>query len=184
MQATEDALVVAACAEPAAVVVLDRPTGAVLWHKPLAAAPATGPVVRDAAILLGTTVGAAALRLRDGESIWEATTGRPSGPLALAKTRLLYTSDAGELVSIDVDTGAAAETAISGVPAGIGPLVAPGTVLVASATGLLAAPLAGGEPRSWMKTDWLGRPTCGLVMADSRIYMVTATKGLVCLKSK
>jgi outer membrane protein assembly factor BamB len=184
MQATEDALVVAACAEPAAVVVLDRPTGAVLWHKPLAAAPATGPVVRDAAILLGTTVGASALRLRDGESIWEATTGRPSGPLALAKTRLLYTSDAGELVSIDVDTGAAAETAISGVPAGIGPLLAPGTVLVASATGLLAAPLAGGEPRSWMKTDWLGRPTCGLVMADSRIYMVTATKGLVCLKSK
>lgn len=184
MQATEDALVVGICAEPPMIVALDRPTGTMLWQRPLATAPTSGPVVRGDAVLVGMAPGVSAFRLRDGGSIWEALTGEPAGPLALAKNRLCYTTAGGELVTIDVETGRPAQDAIPGVHPGVPPLLAPGGLLFASATGLMTSPLAAGEPRSWMKTDWLGRPTCGLVMADSRVYMVTATKGLVCLKSK
>jgi hypothetical protein len=35
-----------------------------------------------------------------------------------------------------------------------------------------------------MNSDWLGRLTCSPVMADSRIYIATDKKGLVCLKGK
>jgi hypothetical protein len=48
----------------------------------------------------------------------------------------------------------------------------------------MACPATEGEPQTWMKIDWLGRLTSAPVMAESRLYIATDKKGLVCLKNK
>ncbi len=98
--ATSDAFVVVATDRPPALLVLDRPSGRVLWRLPLDAAATAAPLVRRNVIYLGTPAGVAALRLADGRRIWETAGGRPATPLVLAKNRLAYTSAAGELVIV------------------------------------------------------------------------------------
>jgi outer membrane protein assembly factor BamB len=184
-----DALVVVATDQPAALLVLDRPSGRTLWRLPLDAPATAAPLVRKNVIYLGTQAGVAALRLADGERIWEATGGRPSTPLVLAKNRLAYTSAAGQLVVVGLEEGRVEKT-ISGALPGIPPLAAPESFVLVGESGLMSCP-TGGEgtigtmvARPWMNTDWLGRLTCAPVMADSRIYIATDKKGLVCLKGK
>jgi len=183
MPMISEAFVVVATDQPAGLSVLDRPTGRTLWRLPLDAAPSAAPLVRKNIIYLGTPAGVAALRLADGGRIWEATGGAPSAPLVLVKNRLAYTTAAGELVILDLEDGRVAKTITDAAP-GMPPLAAPEAFVFVGKSGLMVCPAAGGEPRSWMDTVWLGRPTCAPVMADSRIYVATDKRGLVCLKSK
>ena len=178
-----DAFVVVVTDAPAGLCVLDLPSGRELWRLALDAAPTAAAVVRKNVIYLGTPQGVAALRLADGGIIWETTEGAPGAPLVLAKDRLAATTAAGELVIIDLQDGRVARTIPDVVP-GIPPLAAPESFVYAGKRGLMSCPIAGDEPQSWMNTSWLGRLTCAPVMADSRIYIATDKKGLVCLKSK
>ncbi len=183
MPVASEAFVVVATDNPGSLCVLDRPTGRELWRLPLDAAPTAAPVVRKSTIYLGTPAGVAAMRLADGVLIWEAKGGAPGAPLVLAKNRLAYTTSGGELVIIDL-AGGRVERTISDVVSGIPPLALPDAFVYAGKNGLMSCSAAGEALQSWMKTDWLGRLTCAPVMADSRIYIATDKKGLVCLKSK
>ncbi len=183
MPVTSDAFVVVATDRPPALLVLDRPSGRALWRLSLDAAATAAPLVRKNVIYLGTPQGVAALRLADGERIWETAGGRPAAPLVLAKNRLAYVSAAGQLVIVDLEEGRVEQTVSDAVP-GIPPLAAPESFVYAGKKGLMSCTTSGGEPRSWMNSNWLGRLTCAPVMADSRIYIATDKKGLLCLKAK
>jgi len=180
-----EAFVVVATDQPPGIGVLDRWTGRELWRLTLDAAPTAAPVVRKNTIYLGTSKGVAALRLADGGRLWEAPAGAPGAPLVLAKTRLAYTTADGQLVVLATEDGRVERT-VSDVAPGLTPLASPDAFVYAGKGGLMTCPAVGDEPRSWMKidTNWLGRITCAPVMADSRIYIATDKKGLVCLKSK
>jgi outer membrane protein assembly factor BamB len=177
-----EALVVVATDSPPALQVLDRPSGQVLWRMDLDKAPTAPPLVRKNAIYLGTAAGVEALSLADGELLWKAVGTPPSTRLVLAKDRLAYVGKE-ELVILGLEDGRV-EKQVPGARAGIAPLAPPEAFVFAGKKGLTWYPLGGGEPRSWMNSDWLGRLTCSPVMADSRIYIATDKKGLVCLKGK
>jgi outer membrane protein assembly factor BamB len=183
MPVVSDGLIVLATAQPAGVCVLDRASGRELWRLPLDATPTAAPVLRKQTIFLGSPTGVRAVSLADGAPIWQAASGAPSAPLVLMKERLAYTTMAGELVIIDPADGRVEKTIAAVVP-GFPPLAAPEALVYAAKGGLMACSTSGEEPRSWMKTDWLGRLTCAPVMADSRIYVATDKKGLLCLRSK
>lgn len=183
MPAWTDAHVVVAVDEPPALLTLDRATGQTLWHLPLDAAPAAGPVLRGNIIYLGSQAGVAAFRLADGERLWEARGGRPTTPLVLAKEQLAYISDAGELVVVRAEDGRI-EKIVRGALPGVPPLAPPESFVYADKNGLRHYPAGSDDARSWMRTDWLGRLTCPPVMANSRVYFGTDKKGLVCLKGK
>jgi outer membrane protein assembly factor BamB len=181
--AWSDALVVVAVAQPPALLVLDRPTGKTLWHLPLDGAPTAPPVLRRGRITLGTPAGVAAFRLRDGERLWQAATGPPTTPLVQANNHLAYVNAAGELVILGAEDGRLVKTLPGALP-GLAPLAPPRTLVYADKNGLQCCSQDGVETRSWMGTNWLGRLTCSPVLADSRIYVGTLQKGLVCLKGK
>jgi len=178
-----DAYVAVATDQPAGLCVLDLPSGRELWRLPFDAAPSAAPVMRKHVIYLGTSAGVAAWRLADGESLWDAPRGMPGAPLVLAKNRLAYTTAAGELVILDSESGQM-EKMVSGALPGFPPLAAPDAFVYAGAGNLMVCPVTDGEPRSWMKIDWLGRLTCAPIMVDSRVYIATDKKGLICLRSK
>jgi outer membrane protein assembly factor BamB len=183
MPVVSEGLIVLATVQPAGLCVLDRPTGRELWRLPLDATPTAAPVLRKQTIFLGSPTGVCAVSLADGAPLWQAASGAPGAPLVLLKERLAYTTTSGELVILDATTGQVLNT-ITGVVPGFPPLAAPDALVYAGKSGLMACTTSGEEPRSWMKTDWLGRLTCAPVMADSRIYIATDKKGLLCLRSK
>ena len=87
--------------------------------------------------------------------MWEAKSGPPSTPLVLAKNRLAYVTAAGELVIVGLEDGCVEKNVFRRGP-GIAPLAPPGALVYATKKGLMAYTIGGGEPRLWMKTDWLG----------------------------
>jgi outer membrane protein assembly factor BamB len=187
--AASDALLAVATDRPPALLVLDRGApdsrvgGATLWRMPLDAAPTAPPLVRKNAIYVGTQAGIAALRLADGQRLWEAKSGTPSTPLVLVKNHLAYVTAAGALVVVGLENGHVEKT-LSGARAGIAPLAPPGVLVYATKKGLMSYTIGGGEPRLWMNTDWLGDLTAPPVMANSRVYFATAKKGLICASAK
>jgi outer membrane protein assembly factor BamB len=183
MPVASEAFVVVATDKPAALCVLDRANGRELWRLHLDAVPTAAPVVWKNTIYLGAPAGVTALRLVDGARLWEAAAGAPAAPLVMAKTRLAYTTADGQLVILVLEDGRVEKT-IADVLSGIPPMAAPELFVYAVKNGLMSCTTAGEDPRSWMKTDWLGRLTCAPAMADGRIYIATDKKGLVCLKSK
>jgi outer membrane protein assembly factor BamB len=180
--AAGDCLLAVATEHPPALLVLDRPTGEVLWRLALDSAPTAPPLLRKNAIYLGTQSGVAALRLADGERIWQSQGGPPSTPLVLAKNRLAYINAAGSLLLVTLEDGRV-EQALSGARPGLAPLAAAGTFLYAGNKGLMAFS-GNGQPRLWMNTDWLGPLAVPPVMANSRVYFATAKKGLVSATAK
>ena len=183
MPAIRDAFVAVATRKPAGLAVLDRFSGVTLWRIPLAREPATAPVVRRNIIFLGTDNGVDARRLADGGQVWEAATGRPAAALVLAKQCLAYATATGEVVVLNCEDGQVQHTVADALP-GIPPMVADEAIVYTAAKGLRVFSIDGEEPQSWMNSAWLGNPTCPPVLADSRIYIATDKKGLVCLKSK
>lgn len=168
---------------PAGLQVLDRPSGKTLWRLACAAAPTAAPVLRKNVIYVGTPDGVEARRLVDGGLVRDWKTGAPGAPLVLAKNRLIYVNTAGQMQVLDLDTGATEKT-LDEVTPGIGPLVVGESFVYSNKRGLMVCSGVEGESQSWMNTGWLGRLTCAPVMAESRIYIATDKKGLVCLKSK
>ena len=183
MPVAREALVVIATDQPAGLSVLDRQTGRTLWSLALDAAPTTAPLVRKNTLYVGTPTGVAARSLADGKLIWETPAGRPGAPLVLMKNRLAFTTTEGKLIILAIDDGRVERT-IEGVLPGFPPLAAMELFVYAGKGGLMACPATEGEPQTWMKIDWLGRLTSAPVMAESRLYIATDKKGLVCLKNK
>jgi outer membrane protein assembly factor BamB len=123
-------MVVAAVAQPAALVALDRPTGRVLWSRPLEAPPSTAPLVRKDRVLVGTHAALEERSLLDGAPVagWHTDGGGVSADFALQKDVLLYVNDQGELVVLRAASGAVLLRLPGAVP-GRPPLVARDSVV-------------------------------------------------------
>jgi hypothetical protein len=183
MPVAREALVVIATDQPAGLSVLDRQTGRTLWSLPLDAAPTTAPLVRKNTLYVGTPTGVVARSLVDGQPLWDAPAGRPGAPLVLMKNRLAFTTTEGKLIILAIEDGRVEQTMEGALP-GFPPLASLDMFVYAGKGGLMVCPAAGGDPQTWMKIDWLGRLTSAPVMAESRLYIATDKKGLVCLKNK
>jgi outer membrane protein assembly factor BamB len=128
--AVTKSMVVVAATQPPALIVLDRPTGRVLFRRGLEAPPTTSPLVRQHRILLGTAAALEARSLLDGSPLpgWSTDGGGVSANFAVLLKSLLYVSHKGELVVLDADTGKV-QTKIPDAVPGRPPMVARDTVL-------------------------------------------------------
>jgi outer membrane protein assembly factor BamB len=118
-------MVLVASVQPAALVVLDRPTGKVLYRRVLEAPPTTSPLVRKDRVLIGTHAGLEARSLLDGSPVpgWETAGGGVSADFALHQELLVYVNHQGELVILGARDGALHAKLPGAVP-GRPPLVA------------------------------------------------------------
>ena len=176
--AWEGAIAVAAVASPPALVALDRPTGAVLWRVALDSPPATGPVVRDAVVYLGTAAGIEARGVIDGSVAWRAATGGAAGAIALGRESLVYVNTAGELVRIDPKTGRPC-VRLPGALAAVPPVLVQNGVLYATTAGLVLWDGSAAEAATWLDTSALGAITSPVVTAKGRAYFATDRGGFL-----
>lgn len=178
---TVDTLAAAAVDAPRpALLLLDRPSGEVLWRAGLESPGVAGPVVHGHDILLATAGGVAARRLVDGAVIWRAEIGKVMSPLAAAGDWLAGITDTGVLVRLDSRTGEVLEEIRGALPGG-SLLLARDALLYPSRQGLtLHRPGSRARPRRWMAVSWLGAITAPPVTAGGRVYFATDSKGLIC----
>lgn len=181
--AVTEAMVVAAAADPPALVALDLPTGRTLWRVALEAAPRTSPAVADAIIYLGTARGLEARSLVDGGPVpgWSVACGGASGEFALGRDVVAYVSDLGELV-VAARLDGAVRTRVPGAVPGTSPLLGRQTLLYLGKDGLMqiATGESGAAPTAWVDLSGLGRPTSPMVAGGGRVYVGVAGRGLVC----
>jgi outer membrane protein assembly factor BamB len=176
-------MIVAATVQPSVLVVLDRPTGLVLWRRPLEAPPTTSPFVRKDGIYLGTHRGLEARSLLDGAPMagWKVGGGGVSADFARLSQVFVYVNLQGELVIVQHSDGAV-KAKLEGAVPGLSPLVSRNVVLFVGKNGLMRASLQEDRPaaRQWLDTSGMGEITAPLVLSSGRIYAATATMGLTC----
>jgi outer membrane protein assembly factor BamB len=174
--ATRDQLVAVALAAPPSVVVLDLPTGVTLWQRNLV--PTTGAVFARDLVLVGTAAGVTALRLTDGSLAWEAPVGKPVQPLLLLDNVVATTTEASELVQVEISTGVVTAK-LPGASVQFPPVLTRDAILFAGKDGFYRAALDSTVARRWLATGGLGEMTSPPIMADSAVYFATATKGFI-----
>jgi outer membrane protein assembly factor BamB len=126
-------MIVVASTQPPVLVVLDRPSGRVLYRRGLEAPPTTSPVVRKDRILLGTAAALEARSLLDGSPLpaWDIDGGGVSADFAVYHNLLIYVNYQGELVVQGAGDGKV-QAKLPGAVPGRPPLVARDTVLFLS----------------------------------------------------
>jgi outer membrane protein assembly factor BamB len=181
--AVTKAMIVAAPADPPVLVALDRPSGRVLWRRPLEAVPTTSPVVRKDRIIVGTHRGLEVRSLLDGAPVDDRRIeegGGVSADFALLRDRAVYVNHLGELVIVNIGDGSVLGK-LPGALAGRPPLVSRDTVLYLAKAGVMRLALQDDNlsPQVWLNTTVVGGLTSPLILADGRVYAGTANKGLV-----
>ena len=135
-------MVIAAGVNPPVLVALDRPTGSVLWRRPLEAVPTTSPVVHKERIYLGTQRGLEGRSILDGRPVnhWNIDESGVSADFALLRDLAVYVNNHGELIVVETSAGAVMSKT-SGATVGRPPLVSRDTVLCIGKKGLLRVSL-------------------------------------------
>jgi outer membrane protein assembly factor BamB len=183
--AVSEQFVVSAGVKPPGLVLLDRPTGRVLWRVSLGGRPTTAPLVIEDRVLVGTEAAIEGRSLVDGRPLadWQAGAADVPGvasDLVLDGDAVLFVSTGGKLVGIAHDDGAG-RFQIDGARPGVAPLVSRGTVLYVGAESLMS--FTPGEhdakPSAWADVSWLGRPVTPMVLSRSNVYLGMAGWGLV-----
>jgi len=125
----------------------------------------------------------AAHSLVDGRCLWQSDAGPVAGAFALSQEYIAYVSPSSELVLLDAATGET-DAKIPGASPAVPPVLTRTSVLYAARNGLMVyAPSQAGSPtnpRRWMDTSWLGAVSSPMIKADSRVYVATDAKGLIC----
>jgi outer membrane protein assembly factor BamB len=176
-------MIIAATVNPPVLVALDRPSGRVLWRRPLEAVPSASPVVRKDRIFVGTHRGFEVRSLLDGAPADDRRPeegGGVSADFALLRDVAVYVNHQGELVVVAISDGTV-KAKIPGAIAGQPPLVSRDTVLYLTKKGVMRLALQdeGLTPQLWLDLAEVGPLTSPLVLADGRVCAGTATKGLV-----
>jgi outer membrane protein assembly factor BamB len=174
--AARDQLVTVALTSPPSVVVLDLPTGVTLWQANVA--PTTGAVFARDLVLAGTAAGVTALRRTDGALAWEASIGKPVQPLLLLDSIVATTTEAGELVQVEISTGVV-KARLPGTSVQLPPVLTREAILFVGKDGLFRVAPGATSARRWLGTGGLGEITSPPILADSAVYFATATKGFI-----
>jgi len=186
--ASTAAMVLVATSDPAALVALDRPTGAVLWTRRLAQPPVASPWAQKARVYLATASGLEARSLIDGSrlppEVWKAPEVGVSGGFVADGSRIAYVGTDGRLVVLDRAGGRAVVDPLPGAKVGTCPFLGHGAVLYAGQGGkIMRLPLDSGDGAAkgaeWLDASWLGEPVTPMVMSASAIYMGRTGWGLV-----
>jgi len=186
------AMVIVATSQPAALVALDRPTGAELWRVALASRPAAAPWVHKTRVYLPTDRGLEARSVLDGRPVaahlWQAPGGGVSGDFVVDRARAAYVNARGEVIVLRRADGRLARPAVGGALVGGTPMLAYDALLYPAADGkIMKLPLAAGDadantppaPVEWFDASWLGRPVTPMVMSGTNVYIGRAGWGLV-----
>jgi len=182
-----DQLVVAAVVEPPGLVLMDRPTGRVLWRAALDGRPSTAPLVIEDRVLVGTETRLEGRSLVDGRPLpdWQAGPGTGGGTgvasdLVHDGDSVLFVSADGKLVGVAHQDGTG-RFEVEGARPGVAPLVSRGTVLYVGTESLTAFTPGqqDARPAAWADVSWLGRPAGPMVLSRSNVYMGMAGWGLV-----
>ena len=183
--AVSEQLVAAAVVDPPGLVLLDRPTGRVLWRAALDGRPTTAPLPLGDRVLVGTEAALEGRSLVDGRPLpdWQAGAADVPGvasDLVLDGDAVLFVSTGGKLVCVGHGDGAG-RFQIDGARPGVAPLVSRGTVLYVGAESLMSFTPGQHDatPGAWADVSWLGRPVTPMVLSRSNVYLGMAGWGLV-----
>ena len=174
--ATDSMLIVA---EPHGLLVLDRPTGRVLWRVEMPL-PRTAPVVSRMNIFIGTAKGVECRSLIDGSvrEDWNAASPPVSSEIALSRNALVYTSDEGKLVILSRADGSVIRTLDDAVP-GMPPVLSRNSLLFLHTEALMSVSLdeTDLDPLPWADITHM-TPTTPMIVSDSAVFFGTRA-GLV-----
>ncbi len=120
------------------VVLLDRPTGQVLWRTRVQGTVRAGPLLDGDRLYVATEASPEgrvyALNLHDGHTLWSARTGGVAAPLALAGDTLYAGTEAGTLLRLGTADGKIAWRRQLPGAVRAGPVPTPAGVAVATTT--------------------------------------------------
>jgi len=181
-----DSMLLLATREPGALVALDRDTGIELWSAPLTDAVEGRPVVVAARVLVGTSRGLESRSLLDGRLVdgWTAGGGPVTADLARVAKSIVFVDADGRLVRVATRSGATVVRDLEGLAAST-PLAGRDSVLLSAQHGLvrLVVDRADADPELWASVEETGRLSTPPVLADSRVYVGVAGRGIVCLRA-
>lgn len=163
------------------LVAVDRKSGRVLWRRELSGRPVGTAAIRERTVYVPTTAGLEARSLVDGEMLegWSLDGGPATADVAVTSNEIVHVNEAGELVVVNLDDGSVLHR-IEGAKPGTTPMVARGRVLFHGTDRLLLWEIDGDdEPSEWLDVSWLGEPSGGMVLYNSRVYMPRTGWGVV-----
>jgi outer membrane protein assembly factor BamB len=176
----DGAIVVAALAQPAALLALDAPSGLPLWGVSLPAAATSAPAIRRGVLYLGTSAGLEARALTNGALArgWKTEGGAVTGDFALRDHDAVYVNAQKELVIANLADGSILRRVPGAIP-GHAPLVSRQAILFHADGKLLYVQDGDAQPQLWTDSSWLGAPVTSFILHDSCVYGAMAGWGLV-----
>ena len=157
--------------------------GELLWTVALSAPVRTGPVVRGETIAVGTSEGVVALGVVDGATRWSTGCGETAERLVCNDDYVACVTTNREVVL--VDWAGEEKLRVPDVASGVTPILCDAVMLCPMPDGIELVEIESGERRTWGgKLGWLGGLTTPGVVLDSKVYIGTGRKGLVCLRGR
>ncbi|MDA1087576.1 MAG: PQQ-binding-like beta-propeller repeat protein [Verrucomicrobia bacterium] len=154
-----------------------------LWRVALPAPVRTGPVVRGETVAVGTTEGVVALRMVDGSTAWTLACGETVGGLVCSDEYIACVTTNREVVLMDWAGEEKVRT--DAVAPGITPVLCGAVMLCPKPDGVELVEIESGKKRNWVgNLGWLGGIVTPGIVFDSKMYIGTGERGLVCLRGK
>jgi eukaryotic-like serine/threonine-protein kinase len=163
---------------------LDAASGRPLRTKPLklSAKPTVPPLLVDDHVLVGTETGVTAVSIVTGKIRWEAKTGPVAQPLSSNGKSVSLINAKGHFLALDYVTGEEQARDENAVPVAA-PIMASGRIVFTQKEDLnVLESVDVDKTAQWAHTSWLGKIMQPLVMLDSRMYIVTEKRHVVCLE--
>lgn len=163
--------------------VLSLQKGIEIFKHSLPAVPTTGPVAVGDRVAVGTTQGLSVFSLTDAEAGWDMPCGEVSTELTCDDRYIALCTAAGEVLLFDWQ--GTLKTQKSQALPGVSPMLWADALYYFTENSIERIDITKGDASTWLaRIGWLGRVTTGAIVADSRVYFGTDSKGLVCLRSR
>jgi outer membrane protein assembly factor BamB len=164
------------------VVALDVATGNAKWLSSVPEPITAAPVATEDFVVVGAGGKVCVLSVVDGKVLWSAHCGSSAGAFVCDEDRMACTTDTGEVVVWDW-MGKEILRRKGGLP-GMPPMLCGAEVLYATAGAIERVELASGRQSRLAEAACLNEAAAPAILANSRLYLVTKSSGLVCLGSK
>ncbi|MCH8474476.1 MAG: PQQ-binding-like beta-propeller repeat protein [Opitutales bacterium] len=164
--------------DDSSLVVLDRHSGEIIWHRTLEEEIISEPLQLSNRIFVGTTDGLLALRLGNGEKVWQVGDSF-GGDSMLALGNFLYFVDAeGVLRQVDRRSGEVMQE-WEGANPKVSPFGTRDRVFFVEGNFLQQLNPRTGDVNPWMNIGWLGEILSPFVVRGENLYFSTDQRGLI-----